>query len=128
MNHTRLTLSILPQSFSVCQLDSHAELPSWPEPPAFFSVTRSDDEISVVCEEKDAPQGSIIEDGWRAFKVEGPLDFSLIGILAKITGCLADKEISVFALSTFNTDYILVKEERLKDAVEALDVCCTVRF
>ena len=75
-----------------------------------MSIIRTPDELAVVCLEEHAPVGAKVEVGWRLFRVEGQLDFSLIGILAEITRTLAEARISVYALSTFNTDYLLVRD------------------
>ena len=87
----------------------------------FFFIGKTDEELSLVCRTEHAPQHTAArEDGWRCFRIEGVLDFSLIGILSKLTAVLAEKGIGVFAVSTYNTDYILVKEERFTEALEAL--------
>lgn len=100
-----------------------SELPSWAlefHPPV-TSVTRTADEISVVAPVGlVTPEGAVVEGGWRAMVVLGPLDFALIGILAGLASTLANAKVSIFALSTFDTDYILVKEERLQAARDAL--------
>jgi hypothetical protein len=86
----------------------------------FFSITRAEDELSVICEQTQVPVGVRCESDWRALKVNGPLDFSLTGVLASILTPLAESGISVFALSTYDTDYILVKASQLDQAVAAL--------
>ena len=87
----------------------------------FFFIGKTDEELSLVCRTEHVPQHTAArEDGWRCFRIEGVLDFSLIGILSKLTAVLAEKGIGVFAVSTYNTDYILVKEERFTEALEAL--------
>ena len=87
----------------------------------FYFIGKTDEEISLVCKTEKTPQKTIArEDGWRGFRIQGMLDFSLIGILAKISGILAEHKIGIFAVSTFNTDYILVKEENYERALEAL--------
>jgi hypothetical protein len=83
-------------------------------------VTRSDTELSVVCREEDVPAGASAERGWRALEVAGPLDFSLTGIVASLVSPLADAAVPIFVLSTFDTDYLLVREPDLPRAVEAL--------
>lgn len=84
-------------------------------------VGKTDEEVSLVCETCNVPAGAVErEDGWRCFRIQGVLDFSLVGILAKITGVLADEGVGIFAVSTFNTDYILVKEESFERALAAL--------
>ncbi len=87
----------------------------------FFFVGKTDEEVSLVCKTENTPRNTIArEDGWRAFRIQGVLDFSLIGVLAKIACILAEHEIGIFAVSTFNTDYYLVKEENFERALEAL--------
>ena len=87
----------------------------------FYFIGRTDEEFSLVCWTEDAPEDtSEREDGWKGFRVEGILDFSLIGILSKLTAVLAENRIGIFAVSTFNTDYILVKAENFDRAAEAL--------
>jgi hypothetical protein len=88
----------------------------------FLSVTRTDEELSVVCQSGNTPSASPqkTDDGWKAFKVKGPLDFSLTGILAAIAKPLAENGVSIFAVSTFDTDYVLVKEENFSRARDIL--------
>lgn len=86
----------------------------------FSSVTRTPSELSVVCAEGLAPAGTKCEGGWRIFQVAGPLDFALTGVLAAIAGPLADAGVSIFSISTFDTDYVMLKEENLAKAVDAL--------
>ena len=86
-----------------------------------FFIGRTDDEISLVCRTESTPDDTVeCEDGWRGFRIEETLDFSLVGILSKISGILADAGIGIFAVSTYNTDYILVKEENFEKALDAL--------
>lgn len=87
----------------------------------FYFVGRTDEEISLVCKTEDTPDNTLErDDGWRAFRIQGVLDFSLIGILSKLSGILADNDIGIFAVSTFNTDYILVKEFNYAKALSVL--------
>ncbi len=87
----------------------------------FYFIGRTDEEISFVCKTEDTP-GNTVErdDGWRGFRIQGVLDFSLIGILSKLSGILAENKTGIFAVSTYNTDYILVKKENFDRAVEVL--------
>ncbi len=110
-----MKLELLSKEYAVCRLET-AVLPDG----EFVSLTISNGEISLVCESEKAPAGCIAETGWRALRVCGVLDFALIGILAKLTAALAEAKVSVFAVSTYDTDYLLVKAERLADAVQAL--------
>ena len=86
----------------------------------FVSITRTRDELSIVCNERNVPSGVKVDRGWRVLKVEGPLDLSLTGILASIAVPLAEAKINLFAISTFDTDYVLVKAEKLDRAIEVL--------
>lgn len=114
----RLQLIALDCVLSVCKYDN---VPEGLAGGGFCCVTRTDEELSVVCETGAVPAGAIArEDGFRALKVQGPLDFGLVGILAKISTALAEANVPLFAISTYDTDYILVKEENLDTAIAAL--------
>lgn len=117
-----MDLRVLPERLSVCRLPVDA---AWPVPPAgtsFYSVTRTDAEVSVVCPEDAAPAGDHVrvEPDWRALEVAGPLDFSMVGVMAELTAPLADVDVSVCVVSTYDTDYVLVHAAALERAVEAL--------
>lgn len=87
----------------------------------FYFIGKTDEEISLVCRTEDTPANTVErDDGWKGFRIEGVLDFSLIGILSKISGILADNRIGIFAVSTYNTDYILVKKENFDKALAVL--------
>ncbi len=116
-----LHLTVLPDQLAVCRLASNASLPEWSMTGPLASITRTADELSIVCLEQAIPEEVVAERGWRSLKVEGPLDFALTGILADLSGTLAAVGISLFAVSTFDTDYLLVKQERLPAAIEALE-------
>ncbi len=120
MEEQRLKLDLLPGSYVVCRLNKDAPVPDWATSGLFSSVTRTAEELSVVCPEVRVPAGVKKESGWRVLMVEGPLDFSLTGILASMASPLAREGISVFALSTYDTDYLLVKRERLEKALQVL--------
>jgi len=115
-----LTLNVLPETFAVCRLDKEDAIPSWAYKGAFTSITRTPQELSLLCPQKNVPTGVVCEKGWKALQVAGVLDFSLTGILYSILQPLTGAKISIFAVSTYDTDYILVKEERLEAAVRAL--------
>ena len=110
----RLTLSVLPGRFAICRLAPQSLIPDWATQGNFFALVRTDEELSIVCGEELAPAGVQMEGDWRVLKVEGPLDFSLTGILAELAGTLADADLSVFAVSTYDTDYLLVKAANLE--------------
>jgi uncharacterized protein len=111
---------LLPGTLAICRLEKNASIPVWGTGGSFWSVTRTEGELSVVCPEGQVPPEVKREPGWRALKVEGPLDFSLTGILASLTAPLAREKVSVFAISTYDTDFLLVKEDQLEKAVRAL--------
>lgn len=115
-----LKMSILEGVFGICRLEPGEDIPVWALSGSFFSLTKTDEDLSIVCPQSQIPYTVKCERDWRALKVEGPLDFSLTGILASISALLAQSKISIFAISTFDTDYVLVKENDLDAAVEAL--------
>lgn len=115
-----MKLIILEGYYSVSRLAAEESIPVWSSGSDFFAVTKTAEEVSVVCETRDVPAGMKSEDGWRIIKVEGPLDFSLVGILAALAGVLAAAGISIFAVSTYDTDYLLLKEDKLAAAVAVL--------
>ena len=113
-----MKLKTLPYDLTVCKLPSTAGIDLSAD---FFCLARTDEEISLVCETEQTPAGTAArEDGWRAFRIEGVLDFSLTGILSRLSAVLAENGIGIFAVSTYNTDYILVKAENLGKAMNVL--------
>lgn len=120
MTTAQLALTILPDTFAICRLDAGAPVPGWALRGALVSVTRTADELSIVCPQDDAPEGVQASREWRRLRVAGPLDLSLTGVLASLTEPLARAGVSVFAISTFDTDYLLVRETQLDAAVAAL--------
>lgn len=119
MTH-QLTLLLLPDLFAVCRLAPDAAVPTWADGTGFMSITRTADELSVVCRQDAVPEGTKCERGWRCLRVAGTIDFALVGILASLVTPLAEAGIGVFAVSTFDTDYLLVKATDLDSAVGAL--------
>ena len=121
MSHTNLALSLLSETFAICRLEPEADIPPWALAGNFFSITRTEEELSLVCPQEVVPDGVQCEKGWRCIMVLGPLDFSLTGILPSLTAPLAEAGITVFAISTFDTDYLLVKADNLQRAVLKLE-------
>jgi hypothetical protein len=121
MTDHKLTLSLNKELFAVCRLDPDDKIPPWALMDSFCSLTKTPEEISIVCHQEDLPEGIKVERDWRCLKVNGPLDFSLTGILATISQTLADAKISLFSISTFDTDYILVKDRDISKAIKALE-------
>ena len=113
-----MKLEILPDELTVCKLYSVESIDPAED---FYFIGKTADEISLVCRTKRTPvKTAAREDGWRGFRIDGTLDFSLVGILSRILAVLAENGIGIFAVSTFNTDYILVKAENLDQAASAL--------
>lgn len=118
---TTLDLSVLPGTLAVCRLPTNVPPPNWAlAGNGFLSFTRTESELSVVVPIQAVPDRVPREDGWRALRVDTPLDFSMTGVLASLAQPLAEAGISTFAIATHDTDYLLVKEESLEGAVEAL--------
>ena len=110
-----MKLQRLSKTFSVCKLSDISGIP-WQEEHCF--VSKTDEELSLVCETEHIPATALArEDGWRGFRIEGMLDFSMVGVLARIASLLAEHEISIFAVSTYNTDYIFTKAESFDPAL-----------
>ena len=113
-----MELKTIPYRFTVCKLMSVGDLPSGID---FCFTAKTDEEISLVCKTEDVPEKTLVrDDGWKGFRIEGVLDFSLIGILSKISAILAENKVGIFAVSTYNTDYVFVKEENFDKAINAL--------
>lgn len=114
-----MQLYTLDELYAVVRLEPDAPLPDWAVRGHFRSVTRSDTEMSIVCREEDVPVDASAERGWVCFQVAGPLDFSLTGVVHALVEPLAEAEIPLFVISTFETDYLLVREHNHHAAVEA---------
>jgi uncharacterized protein len=114
-------LAFLPGRLAICRLTPDALIPIWAlEPQPFITISRTPDELSIACEEHRVPDDVRAERGFRALKVQGALPLDAVGVIAGLTAPLASAAIPVFALSTYDTDYLLVREERLHAAVETL--------
>jgi hypothetical protein len=118
----RLTLLLLPDLYAICRLSPDAPIPDWAHLGPFVSHTRNRDELSIVCSQIDVPTHLQAERDWRCLKVEGPFDLDdTVGVLAALAAPLAAAKVSVFAISTFDTDYLLVQDKNLVHATEALE-------
>ncbi len=115
-----LTLTVLPERYAISRLDPKAEVPLWSGSGQFTSVSRTPDELSIVCAESRVPPDVTCEPGWRVLKCEGPLDYSLAGIVASLAEPLADASVPIFPIATYDTDYLLIKENHLETAIQAL--------
>jgi hypothetical protein len=113
-------LYALDELYAIVRLEPDAEVPVWAGNGHFWSITRSDSELSIVCRQDDVPPDASAERGWCALEVAGPLDFSLTGVVSSLVVPLAEEEIPLFLISTFETDYLLVREPDLHRSVDAL--------
>lgn len=117
-----LPLELLPDTLAICRLDAGAPLPRWADgASAFLTVSRTAEELSITAVQRVVPADAKCERDYRAFRVRGPLPLDLVGILAAIAGPLAQAGLSIFAISTYDTDYVLVKSGDLAAAIEALE-------
>jgi len=114
-------IAVLPDVFAVCRLPAETSIPVWASGGALVSVTRTPDELSIVCREEVVPSDVTSERGWRCLRIVGELDLALVGVLKSILQPLAEAAIPVFVMSTFVTDYILVKAGDLERAVRLLE-------
>lgn len=115
-----LIMTVLDNRYAVCRLEAGDKVPDWAYTSDWCSVTKTFDEVSIVVEEGVVPTGVMVERNWRIMKVVGPLDFDMVGILARLSKTLADAGVSIFAVSTYDTDYVFVKESMLTTAVKVL--------
>lgn len=116
----RFTLSVLPEKLAIARLDAGSAIPPWATAGGFFCVTRTAEEVSIVCEAGRVPEGVKAQQGWRALRVRGPFDLSEVGVMAALSTALARDGVSVLAIATFDTDYLLVSGEQLQVAIAAL--------
>ncbi len=116
-----MQLRTLPDSYAVVRLHPGAELPEWVDKGPFRSVTRTEHEVSVVCRDYDVPEGESVDRGWTVLEVAGPLDFSLSGVVASLVAPLSQEQVPIFVISTFESDYVLVRSADLARAADALE-------
>jgi len=117
---THLKFRRLPGSYAVCRLPPNAPLPEMPASTFFTSITRTADELSIVCPSDQAPHAAKCEGPWTCFKLEGPFPFSQTGVLASFIDPLAERGVPIFAVATFDTDYVLVKDEFAATSLKTL--------
>lgn len=115
-----MRLELLQSTFAVVRLGPADPIPGWAVDGDMLSITRTRDELSIVCDVNRVPPETTCRRGWRCLKVEGPLDFDIVGVLASLAGALARANVAIFVISTFDTDYVLVGEASLDRAVAAL--------
>ena len=115
-----MQLYALDELYAIVRLEPDADVPAWARTGHFWSITRSDSELSIVCPQDDVPPDASAERGWCALEVAGPLDFSLTGVVSSLVAPLAEEQIPIFLISTFETDYLLIREPDLHRSVAAL--------
>jgi hypothetical protein len=122
MPDTTFTVTLLPMPLAICRLTAQVDIPRWAQSGQFFSITRTPDELSIVCSTENVPDGVECDLGWRALKLEGHFPLEMVGILASIIAPLAEAGVSIFVLATYDTDYLLIKEAQLLHAVATLSL------
>lgn len=124
----KLTLSIVPEKLGICHLAKNSPIPDWAqEKTNFTSITQTMDELSIVHPQEKIPGGVLVEKDWRAFKLEGDVELSSVGIIASLSKPLAEAGISILNVSTYETNYILVEEKNLEKAKEVLRKFCEIK-
>jgi hypothetical protein len=115
-----LRFSVIPGSFAVCQLPPGTPIPDWLPASGLLSITRADDEISIVCDSSAVPGPVKADRGWISLKLEGPFPFSMTGVLASFIQPLAERAVPIFAISTYNTDHVLIPEQHAAVGLQVL--------
>lgn len=116
----QLTFIVLPNEYALCRLDTNDAVPAWALSSSFYTISKTTDELSVVCETSCVPDGIKLDKDWRLLKIAAVLDLSLTGITAKFSTALANVDVNLCVIATYDTDYIMVKEEKLAVAIKAL--------
>lgn len=128
MKNQKFVLSVLPEKLGICHFGKNSEIPAWAyHNSGFFSVTKTPAELSVVCPQEQIPENIRAEKDWRAFKLEGPTGMYSVGIIAALAVPLAEAGISIFNISTYETDYIMVEEKNLAKAKAVLGKFCEIK-
>ncbi len=127
MANPKFILSILPEQLGICRFAERGPIPEWAKDISFCSITRTKTELSIVCPQDDIPGGVLVERDWRAFKLEGDLGLESVGVIATLAQPLAAAGISIFNVSTYETNYVLVEDKNLEKAKEVLGKFCEIR-
>jgi len=127
MTTPKFTLSILPEKLGICHLAEKSDIPEWAKDTSFCSITRTKTELSIVCPQEEIPGGVLIEKDWRAFKLEGDLGIESVGVIAALSQPLAEAGISIFNISTFETNYVLVEDKNLAKSILVLNKFCEIQ-
>ena len=128
MTNQKFSLFVISEPLAICHLEGKSPIPEWADNSVFYSATRTKDELSIVCPQNIIPGGVLKEDNWRAFKLETILDvFSSVGVIYNLSKPLAEAGISIFNISTYKTNYILVEEKNLRKAIKVLGEFCEIQ-
>lgn len=120
MSDYKFTFELFPASMAISRLHPKAPFPSWAKDSELTVMARTPDEVSIICAEVVVPKGIIAERGFKLLRIKGPLDFDMIGVLSSVLSLLSEAQVSVLAFSTYDTDYIMVREKDLEKALAAL--------
>ncbi len=127
MNQPKFVLSVLPEILGICHFAEKGPIPAWAQDINFCSITRTKTELSIVCAQDEIPGGVLVERDWRAFRLEGDLGIESVGVIASLSKPLADAGISIFNISTYETNYVLVEDKNLEKSIEVLSKFCEIR-
>jgi len=128
MEKPKLTLYVLPEKLGICHLGKNSPVPDWAiEDGSFLSITRTENELSIVCLQDKIPGGVLVEKDWRVLKVEGPLGFVMTGIVASLSKPLAEAGVSILYISAYETDHLLVEEKNLTKTIKILSTFCEIK-
>jgi hypothetical protein len=119
-NSANRSLSLFEEEYAVCRLDKSAPIPAWAIRGEFFSVSRTPDELSIVCEQEAVPPETDHDGGWRCFKIESPFEFDLAAMISSVAAPLADEQIDIFVVATQDSDYLLVRQADLDRSISRL--------
>ena len=123
----KFILSVLPEKLDICHLAERSSIPAWAQDINFCSITRTKTELSIVCPHNEIPGGVLAEKDWRAIRLDSDLGLESVGVIAALSKPLADAGISIFNVSTYETNYVLVEDKNLEKAIEVLSQFCEIR-
>ena len=127
MTTPKFILSVLPEKLGICHFSEKSLIPAWAQDINFCSITRTKTELSIVCPQEDIPGGVLVEKDWRAFRLDSDLGLESVGVIAALSKPLADAGISIFNVSTYETNYVLIEDKNLEKAVKVLSEFCEIR-
>ena len=127
MAQLKFSLSILPEKLGICHFAERGPIPVWAQDINFCSITRTKTELSIVCPQEEIPGGVLVEKDWRAFRLDGDFGLESVGVIAALAKPLADAGISIFNVSTYETNYVMVEEKNLAKAIEVLSPFCEIK-